>query len=255
MRRGHPAATAVGDDSLARDACFPERRRSSMPRGTAGRIRTHVRPTGSLRAMSARRDPATRPVRLDREQRQRQIVAACAGLIATRGYAATSLRDVAAAAGISTGTLLHHFRSKDELLTATLEWVADGFLGSMSEVMAVTDPVERLVGLVQGLVGSDAHRQGWVVWIAFWHEASVKPDLAAIAAGVTERSEALIAGIIQAGIDAGRLREQDAAGAAAELAALVDGVAIRLYGEHGRWTHEQAVTVVRRLIDSWLLDA
>src|SRR5690242_12986590 len=147
--------------------------------------------------MGSTRDPATRPVRLDREERQRQIVAACAGLIATRGYAATSLRDVASEAGISTGTLLHHFRSKDELLTATLEWVAEGFLSSMADRPPAEDPVERLVHLVEGLVGSDAHRQGWVVWIAFWHEASVKPELAALASGMTERSEALIAAVIQ----------------------------------------------------------
>ena len=154
--------------------------------------------------------------------------------------------------GISTGTLLHHFRSKDELLTATLEWVAEAFLTSMADRKPAEDPVERLTHLVEGLVGSDAHRQGWVVWIAFWHEASVKPELAALASQMTERSEALIAAIIQEAIDAGRFREQDAAAAAAELAALVDGVAIRLYGEHGRWSNEQAVGVVRRLIDSWV---
>jgi AcrR family transcriptional regulator len=163
------------------------------------------------------------------------------------------LRDVAAEAGISTGTLLHHFRSKDELLTATLEWVAEGFLSSMADQAPATDPVERLTQLVDDLVGSDAHRQGWVVWIAFWHEASVKPELASLAATMTARSEALIAAIIDAGIGAGRFREQDAALAAAELAALIDGVAIRLYGEHGRWSHQQAVTVVGRLIDAWLV--
>ena len=45
---------------------------------------------------------------------------------AERGFAGSSLRDIAERAGISHVGLLHHFRGKDELLTALLEqWDAD----------------------------------------------------------------------------------------------------------------------------------
>ena len=51
---------------------------------------------------------------------------------------------------------------------------------------------------------------------------------------------------------AGDLHSDDPAASASELAALIDGVAIRLYGESGNWTQERAVAVVDQLIDDWL---
>lgn len=41
-------------------------------------------------------------------------------MFATRGYHASSLRDIATAAGISPGNLQHHFATKEELLVAVL---------------------------------------------------------------------------------------------------------------------------------------
>jgi AcrR family transcriptional regulator len=54
-------------------------------------------------------------------ERRRQIVEEAYRLFATRGYHGSSLRDVAAAAGMSQSNLLHHFSSKEELLLAVLE--------------------------------------------------------------------------------------------------------------------------------------
>ncbi|MFF1879258.1 TetR/AcrR family transcriptional regulator [Leifsonia sp. NPDC058230] len=52
--------------------------------------------------------------------RREQIVDEAYRLFATRGYHASSLRDVAAASGMSQSNLLHHFGSKEELLLAVL---------------------------------------------------------------------------------------------------------------------------------------
>jgi AcrR family transcriptional regulator len=52
--------------------------------------------------------------------RRQQIVDEAYSLFATRGYHASSLRDVAAASGMSQSNLLHHFGSKEELLLAVL---------------------------------------------------------------------------------------------------------------------------------------
>lgn len=54
-------------------------------------------------------------------ERRRLIVDEAYRLFATRGYRGSSLRDVAAAAGMSQSNLLHHFGSKEELLLAVLE--------------------------------------------------------------------------------------------------------------------------------------
>ena len=55
-------------------------------------------------------------------QDTRELVLTCAArLFRSLGYAAVSLRDVASEAGVTTGSLYHHFGSKDELVRALLE--------------------------------------------------------------------------------------------------------------------------------------
>jgi AcrR family transcriptional regulator len=187
--------------------------------------------------------------RLDREARQRQLIDAYKSLIASNGYSNTSLRDVASAARISTGTLLHHFQAKEDLLVATLLSLSDDFLAHMEEAVAgSTGPEEKLRALIRGLFESPRHDIGWRVWIAFWHEAGVNSELASIAGERTALSESIIAGVIEEGARSGRMRCDDPAAAAAELAALVDGVAIRLYGEPGLWSRSRAFEVLDRAI-------
>lgn len=53
-------------------------------------------------------------------RRRTQIVADATRLFARDGYGDTSLRDIADAVGVSKSTLLHHYSSKDALLSAVL---------------------------------------------------------------------------------------------------------------------------------------
>jgi TetR/AcrR family transcriptional repressor of bet genes len=193
-------------------------------------------------------------VRLEREERRQQLAAVCADLIATRGYSNTSLRDVAARAGISTGTLLHHFASKEDLLIATLLAVSDDFLDDAREAAAADgDATTRLRGVVRAILDAKRHEVGWRVWIAFWHEAATNRELAPVASERTDLAESIFADLIEQGNAEGMLRVVDAGTSAAELAALVDGVALRIYGESGRWPPERAIGLVDRLIDDWVV--
>lgn len=53
-------------------------------------------------------------------ERRQQIVDEAYRAFATRGYHGSSLREIAAAAGIGLSTLQHHFSGKEELLVAVL---------------------------------------------------------------------------------------------------------------------------------------
>lgn len=53
-------------------------------------------------------------------QRRQQIVEQAYRAFATRGYHGSSLREIAAASGISLSNLQHHFATKEELLVAVL---------------------------------------------------------------------------------------------------------------------------------------
>jgi len=64
-------------------------------------------------------------VLLDRPARREAILRAAASAFAQRGFAATSMDDVAAAAGITRLIVYRHFDSKEDLYTAVLQRVRD----------------------------------------------------------------------------------------------------------------------------------
>jgi TetR/AcrR family transcriptional regulator, repressor for neighboring sulfatase len=66
---------------------------------------------------------ATKP--LGKEEVVAAVLAAASELFAEKGPAATSIREVAARAGVNHGLLHRHFGSKRQLLAATLEYLAD----------------------------------------------------------------------------------------------------------------------------------
>jgi AcrR family transcriptional regulator len=92
----------------------PKRRRRS-PRGAAA-----VRP-GRRRA-GWRKDP---------EGRRTRILAAAARLFGSDGYAKVRTEAIARAAGVSEGTIFHHYGSKEALLLAVAERYGRGFATAM----------------------------------------------------------------------------------------------------------------------------
>lgn len=60
------------------------------------------------------------PKQVDHEQRRRALADAVFSVISVKGYDAVTLRDVAAHAGVSLGSVQHYFASKDEMLLFAL---------------------------------------------------------------------------------------------------------------------------------------
>ncbi len=74
--------------------------------------------------MTSRASHPRRPVRSGykkSEDSRRQVLDAAVKTLAERGLAATSIQDIADAAGLSKGAVHYHFESKDELLERVLD--------------------------------------------------------------------------------------------------------------------------------------
>ena len=69
-------------------------------------------------------------------ERRDQILSIAARLIARRGYSATTVRDIADEAGILSGSLYHHFSSKEAILQEILRSFMAGLLGRFEEIVA-----------------------------------------------------------------------------------------------------------------------
>lgn len=94
--------------------------------------------------------PAGTRVRNDQSSERRdQIMAIAAHLIARRGYSATTVRDIADEAGILSGSLYHHFSSKEAILQEILRNFMNTLLAKLERIEAEeTDPRVQLDRLI-----------------------------------------------------------------------------------------------------------
>lgn len=91
---------------------------------------------------------------MDKVQKQHgsktRLLNATLDLIRTKGYAATTVDDVCAAADLTKGSFFHHFASKEELAVAAAgHWsIMTGGLFASASYQSVDDPLERLLAYV-----------------------------------------------------------------------------------------------------------
>ncbi|MHA6631915.1 TetR/AcrR family transcriptional regulator [Pseudonocardia sichuanensis] len=140
------------------------------------------------------------PRRVDRAARREEILAAAVRVFASKGFAATRIEDVAAAAGVGKGSVYLYFDSRDALLDAAMEALA----GASREVLArarsgAEPPLERLSELVRGVLAAataDPHLAR--VLLDLWSlgrrgDVNVPLDMAALYAEYREAIGALLA--------------------------------------------------------------
>jgi AcrR family transcriptional regulator len=86
-----------------------------------------------------------RPVGASGEQTRRRIIAAAMRCVAEAGYSQASIREIARAAGMTSGSLYHYFPNKSELLKATGEEIEAIALPRLQAAAAKSgDVVDRL---------------------------------------------------------------------------------------------------------------
>ena len=105
--------------------------------------------TGRTTRRASKGRSETRP-RRGEAVRQAELLAIAADLFADRGYVATTVRDIADEAGILSGSLYHHFDSKESMIDEILSTFIDQTLASYESVIAERKgPKETFEGLVR----------------------------------------------------------------------------------------------------------
>ena len=102
-----------------------QKKATTRPRSKAvAPLGAHSAPTAKPTAEEPTRRPRGRPRKtaeeLDDGNRRRKLMDGAAKLFRTQGFAATSTRDIAAAAGMHSGSPFYHFESKSALLYAVM---------------------------------------------------------------------------------------------------------------------------------------
>jgi len=96
--------------------------------------------------------------------RRDELLDLAAKMFAERGLRATTVRDIADSAGILSGSLYHHFKSKEQMVEEVLRDFLDWLFGRYQEIVDTQpNPLERLKGLFMTSFEAIEHRHAQVV--------------------------------------------------------------------------------------------
>ncbi len=96
--------------------------------------------------------------------RRDELLDLAATMFAERGLRATTVRDIADSAGILSGSLYHHFSSKEEMVDELLRGFLDWLFARYEEIVATEpNPLERLKGLFMASFEAIEDRHAQVV--------------------------------------------------------------------------------------------
>jgi AcrR family transcriptional regulator len=100
--------------------------------------------------MPASKPLAPRARRNEDASRRDQLIRASARLFREKGYDGTSVRDIAAATGMQSGSWVYHFRTKQDILASVME---EGLAGALERIEAIgateLQPREKFRALVR----------------------------------------------------------------------------------------------------------
>jgi TetR/AcrR family transcriptional regulator, cholesterol catabolism regulator len=96
--------------------------------------------------------------------RRDELLDLAASMFAERGLRATTVRDIADSAGILSGSLYHHFKSKEQMVEEVLGDFLDWLFERYQQIVDTEpDPLERVKGLFMVSFEAIEHRHAQVV--------------------------------------------------------------------------------------------
>jgi AcrR family transcriptional regulator len=114
------------------------------------------------------------------ERRRKQVIDAAVKSIADNGLSDTTLSTIANAAGLSQGTIVFYFKSKEALLTeafrARMEEYQEFWTKAVSS--AGPDSIDKIIALTFAAIDPKMMTpQNLILWNSFWNKTSSTPGL------------------------------------------------------------------------------
>lgn len=173
--------------------------------------------------------------------RRAAIVAATVAVAGRKGLASTTVRDVAAEMGTSSGLIHHYFESMDEVLAAAFERVASADLDRSGRLMAeAASPVAALRVFFQTYTPVDRD-WSFQLWLDAWAEAARRPALREVSARLNLAWQELLELAIRAGVSSGVFVCADPGAAAWRILSLLDGLALQVVAHGTTITREDVI--------------
>jgi AcrR family transcriptional regulator len=181
--------------------------------------------------------------RLTPADRRDRIIDAALAVARRNGLATTTVRDVAAEMGSSSGLIHHYFDSMDDVLAEVFERVAAQDLEqSRAEMAAAPDPLAAVSTFIRTYAPIDRD-WSFQLWLDAWAEAARRPAIQATSRRLNLEWQGLLERTIAAGVGSGAFVCRDPDGAAWRILSLLDGLALQVVA-HG-------TTITRQDVVAW----
>ncbi len=161
--------------------------------------------------------------------RREQILEAATTVFSETGFYQARMEDIAAAAGVSKGTIYLYFKDKDSLIQTLAEQI---FAQELADLQLAQDTagtaVERLTSFYEILIAEEAEVLPLMpILYEFYALGLRRDDVRAVLTNFLNQSATLLATIIQEGVEDGEfLATTDASRAARALDALMSGTVL-----------------------------
>lgn len=194
--------------------------------------------------------------RLAPAARRQQITEAARSLIVRQGLGSTSLRDIAAAAGVSMGTVTYHFTGIDEILGAVVVTESERFYADVVQAADAEPDVRRALGILMDPMFGESPdvEDHWRIWSDYWAAVVRRPGMTQPYAERVRYWEACCTRVIARGVEAGTVRPVDPAQSALKLSAYADGLATQRGQEAPGLTAGVARAWMDEFIEALLFD-
>ena len=175
--------------------------------------------------------------------RQLQLIRTTYRVMGERGVDRASLREIAEAAGMSKGLILYYFKTKENLVLATMRWALSETADRIWRAMAAArTPEDKIVAMVDAIfIEPEANRRFHVAYLDLVGYAARKQTYMELRATFDGIVNSLNADVIRSGTAQGAFVVDDVDEAAMALRALVDGLFLQWLqeddwrGQHGRY--------------------
>ncbi len=172
---------------------------------------------------------------VDRNAKRLLIVESAATQFAKAGYAATAMDDVAAAAGVSKGSLYDYFKDKEDLFYAVFEWCEQRtMLTAMAQLKPERTAKDQILSFAEAVVSAlmeqvDLYPVTLEVWAAA-AKSGTRLRFAQAMQSLYVQYRGQVEALLHAAQDGGEIRKDvDTKAIAALLVGAVDGLMLQYW--------------------------